>query len=460
MPIKQVCQISAATLFFSIAGCGGQPANRPSTGNSPGGVNRGVEGMMPLYHQMGLMAVGAPVSFVAKVGYFATASFDTTLVLASISIPNRTLDFVRDGDQYRAPYEVRLVVRRDGAEVATVNSAQVVRVGSFREVGRTDESVVFQHYFRLAPGQYSLSLQIRDASSARGAAQEGMIVVPTLKTGQLSTPMIVYQGKPRTSLDSVPNVLPSPRSSATFGQEATLPLYVEGYGSGRSLPLRMLVRNDRGAVIWADTGSLRRTGSLFSGVMDIPVSRLGVGVSTIMLVPNASTDTVSARVFLGFGPDIPVLSFDDLLGQLRFYATSERIRALRETPQDQRGRAWAAFLQATDPTPTTPEHEGLQAYFSRIQIANLRFRSGGETGWISDRGAVFVTLGEPDQIIDQQVNQSNRGMISPTGRVQLWEYPQFSTRLAFYDPTGSGRWQLTAASRAEFSSLTARQLIR
>ncbi len=447
-------------LILALAGCGGQAANQPNDANVPVLTGKGGQSMAPLYHQMGLMASETPMSFVAKVAYFATTSPDTTLALASISIPNRTLNFVRDGDQYRAPYEVRLVLRRDGAEVQNIVSTQTVMVGSFREVGRTDESVIFQHYFRLLPGQYSLSLQIRDATSARGAAQEGLIVVPALRSGQLSTPVIVHEGKLRTRLDSVPNILPSPRSSATFGQEATISVYVEGYGPGMVFPIRMLVRDNRGTVIWSDTATLRKSGGVFSGLLDVPVSRVGVGISTIMLVPRASTDTVSAKVFLGFGPDIPLLSFDDLLVQLRFFATSERIRSLRDTPLDQRGRAWGSFLQTTDPVPSTPEHEGLQAYFSRIQVANLRFRSGGETGWTSDRGAVFVTLGEPDQIFEQQVNQTNRGMMSPTGRVQLWQYSQFNTRLAFYDPTSSGRWELTPASRAEFSSLTARQLVR
>ena len=52
-----------------------------------------------LYRQIGLMATSTPVAFVGKVSSFASASPDTTLVLVSISIPNRALTFTREGDR-------------------------------------------------------------------------------------------------------------------------------------------------------------------------------------------------------------------------------------------------------------------------------------------------------------------------------------------------------------------------
>ena len=63
-----------------------------------------------IYHQMGLIATGTPLSFVGKIAYFATSSPDSTMVLASVSIPNRALSFVREGDSYRAPYEVHVIL--------------------------------------------------------------------------------------------------------------------------------------------------------------------------------------------------------------------------------------------------------------------------------------------------------------------------------------------------------------
>ena len=92
-------------------------------------------------------------------------------MLASVSIPNRALSFVREGDSYRAPYEVHLMLTQGTTQVAAVNSMEIVRVPTFREINRTDESVIFQHYFKVRPGNYNLSFQVRDATSARSTSQ-------------------------------------------------------------------------------------------------------------------------------------------------------------------------------------------------------------------------------------------------------------------------------------------------
>ena len=78
---------------------------------------------------------------------------------------------------------------------------------------------------------------------------------------------------------------------------------------------------------------------------------------------------------------------------------------------------WAAFWKETDPNPATIENEALVDYFERIQTANRQFKEPGEPGWLTDRGKVFITLGEPDQI----TGQNGRGL-TPSGRSQYWAY--------------------------------------
>jgi GWxTD domain-containing protein len=172
-------------------------------------------------------------------------------------------------------------------------------------------------------------------------------------------------------------------------------------------------------------------------------------------------DTVRAPVFVSFGDDIPLLSYEEMLSELRYFAAPDRIRALRDAPVERRGLAWADFLRSTDPAPSTPEHEALQAYFNRILQANLRFREEGRsgTGWLSDRGKVFVAVGEPDQVYEQTTNLPVTATSTTRGRVQSWEYTQYRVRFLFYDENGTGRWRLTPASEAEFQAINARILV-
>src|ERR1700738_4867071 len=81
-----------------------------------------------IYRQIGLLAPPNPRAFVGRLSSFATASPDTTLVLASISIPNRALTFTREGDRYRAPYEVKLSLNRGDIEVENIEAMEIVAV--------------------------------------------------------------------------------------------------------------------------------------------------------------------------------------------------------------------------------------------------------------------------------------------------------------------------------------------
>jgi GWxTD domain-containing protein len=458
--ISKICSGSLLVFSAVTAACGGAPAPHVNPEPDPRvlpAVGEQAPDISELYRQIGLIAAPNPVAFVGKVSAFASKTPDTTLLLVSISLPNRALTFSREGDRYRAPYEVNLVLNRGSVDAGSVNVMEIVRVGSFREINRSDESVIFQHYFHVAPGLYTLSATVRDVGGSRSGTQQVSVSVPMLGAGGLSTPLLVYEAKGRSLLDSAPNVLASPRSSAVFGRDSTVAVYVEAYGSGARLPVDFTVRNDKGVQLWRDSVQLARNGSLFSGIVSVPISAVGVGTAQISFSRRDVRDSVQAPLFVSFGEDIPLMSFEDMVAYLRFFANPGRLNALRSATPEQRATMWAEFLRATDPIPETATNEDMQAYFNRIQIANLQFRPDHNPGWLSDRGMVFVALGEPDQITERNVNQSVTTMQAgaTTTRLQVWQYRQFNSQLVFYDEMG--RWKLTRPSETEFLALNSRR---
>jgi GWxTD domain-containing protein len=277
-----------------------------------------------------------------------------------------------------------------------------------------------------------------------------------LIAGKFSTPLLVYEASGRSVLDSVPRLLASPRSSAVFGRDSTVAIYVEAYGQGSRLLVDFVVRTEAGAQLMRDSAVLARRGALFSGVVNVPISTVGVGVAQVSFTRRDSPDSAKAPLFVSFGEDIPLMSFEDMLGYLRFFASSSRLAALRTAPLERRATVWAEFLRATDPIPETPTNEEMQAYFGRIQQANAQFRMDRNPGWLSDRGMVFVALGEPDQILERTVSgQVSTTQVGSNTRLQIWQYRQFNSQLVFYEDTG--RWRLTRPSEAEFLSLNARK---
>jgi len=165
-----------------------------------------------------------------------------------------------------------------------------------------------------------------------------------------------------------------------------------------------------------------------------------------------SADSVQAPLFLSFGDEFGITSFDELLSYLRYFVSPQRIQALRDAPPEQRAAMWAAFWKQTDPTPSTPDNEALRDYFKRIATANSRFREEGIAGWLTDRGKVFVTLGEPDQA-GQPMGASGS---TARSRAEIWVYTQYNLRLIFTNQGGSGHLRLSPSSQSDFDKLVRR----
>lgn len=460
---RRLMFLAVSPLFHVVAACSGRggqvpvaepppPAASPiSTPNRP--VPAG-EDLVALYRRMGLLAESGETPFVASLSFFAGPRADSTLMMLTISIANRVLAFKREADHYKAEYEVGLEASQGGRRVMERTRQESVRVLAFRETTRADESVLFRQFLALPPGTYDMRLTVRGANQKTGSAIEATVGVPQLSSGTVSSPVPMYSVVPRDRRGTMPQLLATPRSTAVFGRDSIVPLYVEGYGSGTQFPVTVRATSDAGGgILWSDSVDLPLRGELFSGVIEVPVARLGVGIITVGVSRAGSIDTVRTPVFVAFGEDLPVATFSQMVDYLRYYASIAKLQTLRSAAPEQRASAWAQFLRETDPNPGTPEHEGLRDYFGRVAQANVQFREEGSAGWMTDRGRVFVTLGRPDQVFEPNVTD-----LSQRGRTQIWDYREHRLQILFIDRTGFSRWQMTPSSELEFEGVMRRVL--
>jgi GWxTD domain-containing protein len=459
----------ALAALGALAACGGgrqspAPGAPPMPSGSgplipPGGAQPTATGapadMQKLYRSMGLIAGAGAVPFVASVSFLQGPTPDSTLVLLAASMPSRAFGFAREGDRYAASYTVRVELRLGQAVVRRLESTEVVRVPTFRETARADESIIWQQFLRLAPGRYGMSLAIKDESSIRSAAEEVVIEVPRLEAAALPTPLPVYEAIPRTSRDSLPRLLARPRATVVFGQDTLLPVYVDAPAAQAPTQLHLRLTGEGDIPLWDTTVTPlppSASAPARSSTVAIPVSRMGVGIATLALDVPGRRDTARTRFLVTLGEDLPISSFEEMVGYLRFFVSPDKLRPLREALPEKRSEVWAAFLRETDPVPGTPENEALREYFGRIRAANIRFRDDGPIGWQTDRGIAFVALGEPDNILDAPT-------MDPTARnrQQLWEYRAYRLQLVFLDQSGFGRWRLSPAGRGELENAIRRR---
>ena len=139
-PRKPFICLAGVGLTFLLVGCASgnpgasTPAKAPaplSAGDASARRSPALPDPVALYRRMGLLAEGGETPFVGSLAFFAGPT-DSTTVLLTVALSNRSLAFSREGDRYRASYNVALEVRRGTEVVREFKTNETVRVLAFR----------------------------------------------------------------------------------------------------------------------------------------------------------------------------------------------------------------------------------------------------------------------------------------------------------------------------------------
>jgi GWxTD domain-containing protein len=391
-----------------------------------------------VYQRLGRLAAGDPLPFVGTVAFVAGPA-DSVITVLGLSLENRAFAFQREGNLFVARYRVSLSFQREGTRPVEVAREEIVRVPTFQETLRADESVLFQQILRLTPGTYNVSVTVRDAGSTAESRAQGRYTAPSFPAGSTSSPILAYQATGRGGLSDPLSVVLNPRGAVGYGSD-TLLAYVEGYGFSAATTVPFEVSDEEQNVIYSDSLHFRGGRPVESQVIRLAPDSISLGELKLAVGTPPNQRSVSALV--SFSQAWVVTNFDEMLDILRYFGEDARVSAMRKAPPSERSRLWREFYAETDPNKATPENEALNQYFTRITAANARFTDEGVAGWRTDRGEVFISLGPPDESIETSPGTA--------GRVVRWSYLNYRLSLFFQDETGFGRLRLTPGSRAEF----------
>ena len=401
---------------------------------------------LSIYRAMGFMVGAPPLVFVASIRFLAGVTPESTLAVFAMSLANRALSFRRSGDGFVAEYHVELAFGGDSATARQVMRDEAVRVHGFQETLRSDESIIFQQFVTLRPGIYTVSLAVRDRNGPASARQEVVDTVPQLQGTGVGTPVPIYQGAGRTQLGVVPQMVVNPRAALPYASDS-LRFYVEGYGMPVGTRVAARVVDPDSVELWHDTTALVGDRALATARLAIGPGALPIGRAELEVTVVGTAARARAPLLVSLSDQWAIANAGEMVSLLRYFERQDLVSKLRAAAPDQRATLWREFYKATDPVPVTPENEALDEYFRRLGMANLRFQEPGVPGWLTDRGEVFITLGEPDDVFDI----GSDAMPTPTGtRAVRWDYTKLRLTLYFRDETGFGQYRLTPASRAEY----------
>lgn len=401
-----------------------------------------------IYRTMGFVVGSPALPFVASLHFFAGPSPDSTPGVFAMSLANHALSFHRADSGFVALYHVELAFRADSSVVFRRVGDEVVRVRTFQETLRIDESVVFQQFFTVRPGIYTISVVVRDRNGPAYAQSEIVDTVRRFEAPGLSGPIPMYQGAGRTRLDTLPDIVVNPRATLPYGADS-LRFYVEGYGLPPGTRVVAQVLDPDSVVLWNADRTLGGA-PVASALFVISPGDLPVGRAEFEVRALGTTARTTAPFLVTFSEQWAIANFAQMVDLLRYFERRDLVAKLKAATRDQRAEAWREFYRASDPVPITPENEALEQYFHRVEIASSRFPEPGTPGWQTDRGEVFIGLGEPDGITDASSQIAN-GV-----RFIQWEYMNLRLALVFQDESGFGQYRLTPLSRSEYQRVLAR----
>jgi GWxTD domain-containing protein len=166
------------------------------------------------------------------------------------------------------------------------------------------------------------------------------------------------------------------------------------------------------------------------------------------LVVGNKPDQKTVSAVVSFSAAWLVTNFDEMISMLKWFGHQQEVDKLKQAEPSQRPTAWLTFWKETDPNRGTPENEALNSYFGRVAVAAQQFQDEGVPGWRTERGEVYIRLGEPDDVFD------TNGLTQ--ARVIRWTYQSLRLTLYFRDDSGFNRFRLTPESRSEFERAATR----
>jgi GWxTD domain-containing protein len=393
-------------------------------------------------NQAGQLPACSPVPpyFCVDASYFFEG--DSHIVEVYLQICNDGLQFVRTELGYEAGADVAVVLLDDkNRQVAGDTYRVKLNSAKYRETTSVESCKVRVLWFKAEPGDFKMSVTVRDRDSRTMSRLEAPIEVPRLADFPSVSDIEFLFGDDSTSRGRTPGFRPSVKRVYDARVEE-IPFYYEVYHGSDTDSLVVIHEV-------LDSGGLK--------VLNWTVVSTGKGVVRHLeklSVDSLSNERYTLRTGLQSRDGKSVISrskefqvesktlywgrnAERALALLAYIAKNSLIDSFAKADTLERKRIWEEFWREKDPTPTTPRNEFYEEHLRRFTYANEHFAVSMYEGWRSDRGRVYILYGEPDEI-DSRPFEMGR---NPT---EVWYYFRQGKRFVFVDETGFGDYVLVS----------------
>lgn len=141
----------------------------------------------------------------------------------------------------------------------------------------------------------------------------------------------------------------------------------------------------------------------------------------------------------------------DFISKVRYIITKQERKIFLNLPPSERKNFIEDFWKKRDSDPDTENNEFKEEYFKRIEEANHLFVDGGGSGWLQDRGRIYILLGPPEY---REVYPRGRTFYGKP--MEIWYYGFFP--IVFIDNSWNGNYKLEPLGARHLSEINRAQM--
>ncbi|MCH7972368.1 MAG: GWxTD domain-containing protein [Bacteroidetes bacterium] len=385
--------------------------------------------------------IGTKDSFFQDILNFKSDKIEQTKVEVFIQVPYSSILFVKTDDGFHGLYTITVSFLNEKGEKLFSEKIwkEKIFVKDFKTTSSKKISNISRRTFYLQPGMYLVRTSVEDKETKKEFVKTIKFNVRSFyQNVSLSSIMFIARANVKNSNSKiVPNI-----SRNVASQVNGIPIYYELYSNKKINAIAYYTISDKEHdAIYEESVPVKIDSGINNFFYTAKDSSINFGTYQFdIVIKNNNNDKLAEtkKTFFSKWEGAPsnIVDLETAIKQLDYIATGDQIDYIEEAKnKDEKIKRYKEFWKSKDPNPIDDENEVFNEYYRRINLANNNFSYYGRPGWKTDRGMVFIVLGQPNNITSRPFDSYSKPYV-------VWEYYDLNRSFTFVDVTGFGDYRL------------------
>jgi GWxTD domain-containing protein len=363
-----------------------------------------------------------------------------TKVDVYIVVPYKNLQFIKSGKGFSSRYTVIVSVFDENRQNLLVEKSwnETIDVIDYSQTLSKLNFNIGLKSFDLKPGNYLIRTAVIDNDSKKEIKSENTFKVREIAPNIDLSDILFITKSDVDDTKIIPNI-----SRNIVLSKTGLQFFYEIFSSdssSKSITIEYEITDKKSKVLYKNS----TVKEIFYGKNQIleKIHDLKLDLGTFILRvtlkdENLRTLNVLNKAFFSRWIGLPtsVNDIDKAISQMVYIANPQELSKMKDAPtKEEKLKLFLEFWKKKDPSPNNEENEVFDEYFRRVNYANENFSNYNE-GWRTDRGMVYILLGNPNNI-------DRRPFEFDSKPYEIWDYYEINRSFIFVDQTGFGDYRL------------------